>query len=262
MKAWDRVTIARAITRPKSQDFIQLMFEDFYELKGDRGFHDDPSIIGGVATLNKIPVTIIAQTKGKTVEENLEKKFGMTSPQGYRKALRLAKQAEKFNRPIINFVDTPGAYPGKQAEEGGQAQAIAECLFEFSNIQVPVICVVLSEGGSGGALALSIGDRIVMLENAIYSILSPEGFATILWKDQSRAKEASEVMKLTSYDLFEKEIVEKIISEPTNDISTCIPFMAQQIKEYIVNQLEVLTKIPTKQLLKQRYHKYRKIGSL
>ncbi|NCC87590.1 MAG: acetyl-CoA carboxylase carboxyltransferase subunit alpha [Clostridia bacterium] len=260
LSAWDRVYLARHMDRFKAQDYIALLFDDFYELHGDRCYGDDPSIIGGIAYFNELPVTIIAQSKGKTLEENLAKNFGMVSPEGYRKAIRLAKQAEKFHRPIITFVDTPGAYPGKGAEERGQAQAIADSLFTFSNLKTPVICIVLSEGGSGGALALSLGDQIVMLENAIYSILSPEGFASILWKDEKRAKEASEVMKLTSYDLLEKGIIDEIIKEPLGGVQVCLDFVVEQLNTYLQKQLPILMKKKEKVLLEERYMKYRKIG--
>lgn len=260
LSAWDRVYLARHADRPKAQDYIELMFDDFYEMHGDRKYGDDAAIIGGIATFKGVPVTVIAQSKGKTLEENLKKNFGMVNPEGYRKAIRLAKQAEKFHRPIITLVDTSGAYPGKGAEERGQAQAIAECLFEFSNLKTPVICVVLSEGGSGGALALSVGDRIVMLENAIYSILSPEGFASILWKDDSRVKEAAEVMKLTSYDLLEKEIIDAIVKEPLGGAQQCIELVVNQLNQYISEELNTLMKKKEKTLLDERYVKYRKIG--
>lgn len=260
LSAWDRVYLARHADRPKAQDYIEKMFDHFYELKGDRNFRDDEAIIGGIATFQGISVTVIAQAKGKTLDENLRRNFGMVHPEGYRKALRLAKQAEKFKRPIITFVDTAGAYPGKGAEERGQAQAIADCLFTFSTLKTPVICVVLSEGGSGGALALSIGDKIVMLENAIYSILSPEGFASILWKDDSRAQEAAEVMKLTSYDLLEKKIIDAIVKEPLGGAQECIELVTNQLTQYIANELQILSKKKEKVLLEERYNKYRKIG--
>lgn len=260
LSAWDRVYLARHADRPKAQDYIELLFNDFYEMHGDRKYGDDAAIIGGLATFKGMPVTVIAQSKGKTLEENLKKNFGMVNPEGYRKAIRLAKQAEKFHRPIITLVDTSGAYPGKGAEERGQAQAIAECLFEFSNLKTPVICVVLSEGGSGGALALSIGDRIVMLENAIYSILSPEGFASILWKDDSRVKEAAEVMKLTSFDLLEKGIIDAIVKEPLGGAQKCIELVVNQLEQYISEELNNLMKKKEKALLDERYVKYRKIG--
>lgn len=257
---WDRVYLARHVDRPKAQDYITLLFEDFYELHGDRRFGDDAAIIGGIATFMGIPVTVLAQSKGKTTQENIKKNFGMVNPEGYRKAVRLAKQAEKFHRPIITLVDTAGAYPGKGAEERGQAQAIAECLFEFANLKTPVICIVLSEGGSGGALALSVGDKIVMLENAVFSILSPEGFASILWKDESRVKEAAEVMKLTSYDLYEKKIVDHIIKEPLGGAQACIELVVNQLQKYIKEELDILQKKKMRTLLDERYNKYRTIG--
>ena len=260
LSAWDRVTLARHPMRPKAQDYLELLFEDFYEFHGDRKFGDDASIIGGIASFNGIPVTVIAQSKGKSLEENLQKNFGMVSPEGYRKALRLAKQAEKFKRPIITLVDTSGAYPGKGAEERGQAEAIATCLYEFSTLEVPIVCIVLSEGGSGGALALSVADRIAMLENSIYSILSPEGFASILWKDERRAKEASEVMKITSYDFMEKQIIDEIIKEPLEGAQAAIEKVASNIGDYIQKSLNELMNKKPKTLLDERYNKFRKIG--
>ena len=206
------------------------------------------------------PVTVIAQAKGKDLQENLKRNFGMPNPEGYRKALRLAKEAEKFHRPIITFVDTSGAYPGKGAEERGQAEAIAQCLFTFSNLKTPVICIVLSEGGSGGALALSVGDRLVMLENAIYSILSPEGFASILWKDGSRAKEAAEVMKLTAQDLKDKKILDEVIREPLGGAQNDLDAVCDRLRQYICRSLNELEKTKMTTLLKNRYEKYRKIG--
>lgn len=259
--AWDRVVLARAQDRPKAQDYIELLFDDFFEMHGDRRFGDDASIIGGIALFHGQPVTVLAESKGKSLEENMEKHFGMINPEGYRKVLRLAKQAEKFSRPIITFVDTPGAYPGKEAEERGQAQAIAECLSVFSNIKTPVICVVISEGGSGGALALSVADRILMLENAIYSVLSPEGFASILWKDESRAHEAAEVMKLTAYDLKKKQVIDEIIKEPEGGAQEGIHQVAEAIDAYLSIQLPELNKKKLTKLLDERYEKFRRIGT-
>lgn len=262
LEPWDRVYLARHQDRPKASDYISLLFNNFYELHGDRCFGDDSALIGGIGTFNNIPVTVLAQVKGKTLEENLKRNFGMMNPEGYRKALRLAKEAEKFHRPIINIVDTAGAYPGKGAEERGQAEAIAKCLYEFSNLKTPVISVVISEGGSGGALALSVADRIVMLENAIYSVLSPEGFASILWKDESRAKEASKYMKLTSFDLYEKGIVDQIIKEPEGGAQNGIEYVVAQISVYIQNELNELLNKKDRQLIRERYLKYRKIGMI
>lgn len=257
---WDRVCLARHPSRPKASDFIAGLFDGFYELHGDRCYGDDQAIIGGIGYFHDIPVTVIAQAKGKTLEENLTRNFGMCNPEGYRKAMRLAKQAEKFHRPIITFVDTAGAYPGIEAEERGQAQAIAECLYMFSDIKTPVICIVLSEGGSGGALALSVADRICMLENAIYSVLSPEGFASILWKDESRVQEAAEVMKLTSYDLYDKGIVDHLIKEPTGGMQNDLKLVLHEIDSYLQNELNILMTMKEKDLLEKRYEKFRQIG--
>ena len=254
------MSIARHPSRPKASDFIEGLFDHFYELHGDRRYGDDQAIIGGIGCFHSMAVTVIAQAKGKTLEENLNRHFGMCNPEGYRKALRLAKQAEKFHRPIITFVDTAGAYPGIEAEERGQAQAIAESLYVFSDLKTPVICVVLSEGESGGALALSVADRICMLENAIYSVLSPEGFASILWKDDSRVQEAAEVMKLTSYDLYEKGIVDHLVKEPTGGMQNDLKLVLDNIDQYLQKELDILTHTKEKDLLEKRYHKFRKMG--
>ena len=260
LSAWDRVYLARHPRRPKAQDYLKRLFHTFYELHGDRCYGDDRAIIGGIAMFEQTPVTVIAQAKGRDLQENMKRNFGMPNPEGYRKALRLAKEAEKFHRPIITFVDTSGAYPGKGAEERGQAEAIAQCLYTFSDLQTPIICIVLSEGGSGGALALSVGDRLVMLENAVYSILSPEGFASILWKDGSRAKEAAEVMKLTAHDLMDKGILDAVIDEPLGGAQNDIEAVCERLRAYIHASLEELQKAKMPALLAQRYEKYRNIG--
>ncbi len=259
--AWQRVQTARAPDRPKSQDYLPLLFENFIPLHGDRYYGDDGALLAGIADFHGMPVTVLAQTKGKNLQENIDKNFGMMHPEGYRKAIRLAQQAEKFHRPVITFVDTSGAYPGKGAEERGQAQAIAQCLQIFSGLKTPVICVVLSEGGSGGALALSVADRIVMLENAVYSILSPEGFASILWKDGSRVQEAAEAMELTAYHLKEKGIIDHIIREPAGGAQENIPAVAQAIDSCIYSELVQLMKKKEKTLLDERYAKFRRIGT-
>lgn len=251
MTAWDKVLKARDLNRPSSLEYIENIFTDFIELHGDRSFSDDKSFVCGIAKLNDISVTIIAQQRGRNVKENIERNFSMPNPEGYRKALRLMKQAEKFNRPIITFIDTKGAYPGLGAEERGQGEAIARNLMEMFNLKVPVIVVVIGEGSSGGALAIGIGDKIFMLENAIYSILSPEGYASILWKDSTRAKEAAERMKLTADDLYEFGIIDKVISEEGNIYS--------DLKEEIVSSINELSKLDVDTLLEQRYMKYRKI---
>lgn len=262
MDAWDVVYLARHPKRPKAMEYIKALVPDFIELHGDRLFGEDGACQGGIASFNGIPVTILAQSKGKTLEENMKRNFGMMHPEGYRKALRLAKQAERFHRPIITLVDTSGAYPGKGAEERGQAEAIAKCLEVFSCIKTPVIAIVLSEGGSGGALAFSVADHIMMLENAIYSILSPEGFASILWKDSTRVQEAANVMELTAKDLIRKGIVDTMIEEPVGGAHVCFDFVTVQIKEKLGVLLPELMKKKEKVLLQERYDKFRKLGYL
>lgn len=262
LDAWDIVYLARHPKRPKAMDYIHALFEDFIELHGDRAYGDDGACQGGLASFHGLPVTVIAQSKGKTLEENMERNFGMLHPEGYRKALRLAKQAEKFHRPIITLVDTAGAYPGKGAEERGQAEAIAQCLEVFSELKTPVIAIVLSEGGSGGALAFSVADRILMLEHAIYSILSPEGFASILWKDEKRASEAARLMELTSADLKRKGIVDTIIAEPKGGAHIYLEYVCEQIDRVLKEELEQLLKKKDKVLLKERYEKFRRMGSV
>ena len=251
MTAWDKVLKARELTRPSSLEYIENMFEDFIELHGDRAFSDDKSFVCGIAKLNDISVTIIAQQRGRNVKENIERNFSMPNPEGYRKALRLMKQAEKFGRPIITFIDTKGAYPGLGAEERCQGEAIARNLMEMFNLKVPVIVIVIGEGSSGGALAIGIGDKIFMLENAIYSILSPEGYASILWKDSTRAQEAAERMKLTAEDLYNFGIIDKVISEEGDIYSS--------LKEDILSSINELSKLNVDTLLEQRYMKFRKI---
>ena len=255
--AWDKVTLARQLDRPKALDYINSLFEDFIELHGDRNFGDDKSIVGGIATLDGKPITVIGEQKGKNVKENMERNFGMPEPEGYRKALRLMKQAEKFKRPIITFIDTPGAYPGMGAEERGQGEAIAKNLMEMSRIKVPIICIVIGEGSSGGALAIGVGDKVVMLENAVYSILSPEGFASILYKDSSKAKEAAENMKLTANDLKKLGVIDKIIKEPENGAQNDFETIVNDIKKYLVQNIKKLEELTEKELLNQRYEKFR-----
>ena len=238
--AWDRVMLARKPERPKALDYIKYIFDDFMELHGDRCFGDDKAIIGGIARLGDTQVTVIGEQKGKNVKENMERNFGMPEPDGYRKALRLMKQAEKFKRPIITFIDTPGAYPGIGAEERGQGEAIARNIMEMSMLKVPIICVVIGEGSSGGALAIAVGDKIVMLENAIYSILSPEGFASILYKDSSKAKEAAEDMKATAKDLKDLGIIDKIIKEPEGGVQNDFEKVADSIKKYLIKNIKEL----------------------
>ncbi|MEG0329862.1 MAG: acetyl-CoA carboxylase carboxyltransferase subunit alpha [Longicatena sp.] len=260
LEPMDIVYLARHPKRPKAIDYIESLFPDFMELHGDRCFQDDGALQGGLATFHGESVTILAQSKGKTLEENMERNFGMLHPEGYRKALRLALQAEKFKRPIITLIDTAGAYPGKGAEERGQAEAIAQCLETFSMIKTPVIAIVLSEGGSGGALAFSVADKIFMLENAVYSILSPEGFASILWKDEKLAPKAARVMELTAKDLKRKGIIDTIIKEPIGGAHVCFEYVCEQIDELLVESLKELHKKKEKVLLEERYDKFRKMG--
>ena len=264
LSPYDHVYLARKKTRPNVKDYIHHLFDDFIELHGDRLYKDDGSIVGGIGMLEKQPVTIIGHLKGRTLEDNLKCNFGMSSPEGYRKALRLMKQAEKFKRPIIAFVDTPGAYPGMEAEMHGIGEAIARNLKEMSTLKVPVITIVIGEGGSGGALALSVSDRLVMLENSIYSILSPEGFASILWKDQEgkRVQEAAGLMKLTAQDLYESHIIDQIIHEDLKGATVESYEVYRQIKEYLKENIKELQKLSTNQLINKRYEKYRKIGQV
>ena len=260
MSAWDKVVIARHKDRPTGAFYIENIFSDFIELHGDRHFGDDNAVIGGIGFLEGIPVTIIAITKGANTKENIERNFGMPKPEGYRKALRLMKEAEKFNRTVICFVDTPGAFCGVDAEERGQGEAIAKNLLEMSRLKTPIITVLLGEGGSGGALALAVADRILMLEHSIYSILSPEGFASILWKDGSKAKEAAEVMKITAQDLIDYNIVDKVIKEPNGGAHKNPLKMAAAIKRELVEEVYSLRYKDRKEILTNRYEKFRKMG--
>ncbi len=258
LTAWERVCRSRSKERPVGKDYIDILFEDFVELHGDRYYRDDPAIIGGIAYFQGICVTVIAQAKGRTTKENLERNFAMPSPEGYRKARRLMKQAEKFNRPIITFVNTSGAYPGKEAEENGQGEAIARNLYEMSGIQVPILCLMIGEGGSGGALALAVGNEVWMMENATYSILSPEGFASILWKDGKRAKEAATVMKITAQDLKELSVVDKVIPEYGGADDDALTSIAAWMKGNMKEFLRAQNDKSGKQLAQERYDRFRK----
>lgn len=245
-EVWNIVEIARNKERPNVRFYIENIFDDFIEFHGDRNFRDDKAVIGGIASIDKISVTVIGVNKGKNLKENVDTNFGMVHPEGYRKALRLMKQAEKFNRPIICFVDTPGAYCGVGAEERGQGQAIAQNLMEMSRLKTPIISIITGEGGSGGALGLSVSDKVYMLKNSIYSILSPEGFATILWKDSSRTKEAAEVMKITALDLLSLGIIDNIIDEPIEGAHTNPSLVSDNIKRLINSDLNNLIDIKNK----------------
>lgn len=257
-EAWDKVILSRKKERPTGMDYIRELFPDFMELHGDRYFGDDPAIVGGIAEFLGIPVTVIAQCKGRNTKENIKHNFGMSSPEGYRKALRLMKQAEKFGRPVICFVDTPGAFCGMEAEERGQGEAIARNLLEMSALKTPILSVVIGEGGSGGALAMAVADQVWMLENAIYSILSPEGFASILWKDSKRAKEAAEVMKITAEDLKKLEIVDGIIQEPEEYTRENMGLVVEQLEELISRFLVECDSKEIEDLIRERYERFRK----
>ena len=261
LTAAQRVAIARHPQRPNITDYIGALFTDFFEQKGDRLCGEDGAILGGVALYHGRPVTVIGTRKGKTLEENLKCNFGMPNPEGYRKALRLMRQAEKFRRPIFTFIDTAGAYPGLEAEERGQGEAIARNLMEMSQLTVPVIAVITGEGNSGGALALGVADRVLMLENAVYAILSPEGFASILWKDSSRHEEACDLMKLTAPDLLRLGVIDDIIPEPEGGAHLAPVIALRQVDRAISRHLAELDKESGKSLAAARYQKFRKMGA-
>ena len=257
--AWEHVSLARSKERPTGKDYLPWLFDYFTELHGDRLFGDDPALIGGIAYLAGKPVTVIAQEKGNGTKENIAHNFGMVSPEGYRKSLRLMKQAEKFHRPVICLVDTPGAFCGLEAEERGQGEAIARNLYELSSLKVPVLSIVIGEGGSGGALALAAGDQVWMMENSIYSILSPEGFASILWKDSTRAKEAAEVMKLTAVDLKDLGIIEQVIPENQPLTRENMADTMEELKNRIEEFLETYQLLDPEKLLNKRYKRFRNL---
>ena len=257
ISACDRVKIARETDRPTALDYINRIFDDFIELHGDRYFKDDKSIVCGLGNIGNQNYTIVAEQKGRNTKENIERNFGMPNPEAYRKALRFMKQAEKFKRPIITFIDTKGAYPGIGAEERGQGEAIARNLKEMSDLKAPIIAIVIGEGSSGGALAIGVGDRILMLENAVYSILSPEGYASILWKDSSRAKEAAEKMKLTAKDLLELGVIDEVLKEPSGNAKLDVEEMSNVIKKRIVEITNKMKKIDITELTENRYKKFR-----
>lgn len=257
LTAWQRVELSRRKDRPVGSDYIDALFTDFVEFHGDRYFADDKAIIGGVARFHGMPVTVIAQAKGRNTKENIERNFGMPKPEGYRKALRLMKQAEKFARPVICLVDTPGAFCGLEAEERGQGEAIAKNIYEMSGLKVPVVSIIIGEGGSGGALAMATADEVWMLENSIYSILSPEGFASILWKDSSKAKEAAEVMKLTAENLKSQGIVERVFAEPQTYTVQNMDSVIMQINEAIEEFLMKYGSMSEQELIRHRYERFR-----
>lgn len=262
LSGWDRVLLARASDRPSTLEFIDHLFTDFIEFHGDRRYGDDGAIVGGIAKFHKHSVTVIGIVKGKNMEENIRRNYGMAHPEGYRKALRLMKQAEKFNRPIITFIDTPGAYPGLQAEARGQGNAIAENLFEMSKLKVPILSIILGEAGSGGALALAVANQVWMLENAIYSILSPEGFATILYKDASKAKDVVDEMKITSNHLLKLGIIDRVIEEGENGLVEDFNAVLTELDHFLLYELNAYQKMRPKAIVKERASKFREMGSV
>ena len=260
MEPWDRVQVARHPERPTTLDYINKIFTDFIELHGDRVYGDDAAIVGGIAAFNGQPVTVIGHQRGKSTKENIRRNFGMPHPEGYRKALRLMYQAEKFGRPIICFIDTKGAYPGKAAEERGQSEAIARNLFEMAGLRVPIISVVIGEGGSGGALALGVANKILMLENSTYSVISPEGAASILWKDATLAKQAAEAMKITALDLKEMGIIDDIIPEVAGGAHKNLEQQVNMMQQCLTDVLAELNVLSPEQLVEARYEKFKQIG--
>ncbi len=260
LKPWEKVKLARFQERPTTLDYIKRLISDFTEFHGDRFFGDDSSIVGGIGMFEGLPVTVIGHQKGKDTKENIKRNFGMPHPEGYRKALRLMKQAEKFKRPIITFIDTPGAYCGLSAEERGQGEAIAVNLVEMSRLKTPIISIVIGEGGSGGALALGIADKVCMLENSIYSVISPEGLSSILWKDANLAQKAADIMKLTAEDLLSLNVIDSIIKEPIGGAHKDIDFTVNNIKQYLLNEIKTLKELDLEELLNKRYEKVREIG--
>lgn len=260
MLASEKLDLIRNKNRPTINDYIPMLFDEFCEMHGDRLYGDDHAIIGGVANFRGIPVTVIAQVKGRNIDENKKSNFAMPHPEGYRKALRLAKQAEKFHRPVIFFIDTPGAFCGVAAEERGQGEAIAKNLFKLSRLKTPIISIILGEGGSGGALALGVCDELAMLENAIYSVISPRGFASILWKDATREREAADICKITAADLVDLNICDYIIDEPVGGAHNNHQQTAENISEYLYTAIKNIIKKDIAILLDNRYNKFRKIG--
>ncbi len=260
LSAWEKVEIARSPKRKTALDYIDKIFDEFIELHGDRNFKDDKAIVCGLGRIGNTNYTIIAEQKGRTTKENIERNFGMPNPESYRKGIRFMKQSEKFKRPIITFIDTKGAYPGIGAEERGQGEAIASSMLEMAKVKVPVIAIIIGEGSSGGALALGLGNKVIMLENAIYSILSPEGYASILWKDSSRVKEAAEKMKLTAQDLHDLKIIDKIIKEPREITEESFDKITKNIKKEIKDIISEMKSMTPQEIVEDRYQKFRNMG--
>ncbi len=257
---WQRIQIVRHPKRPTFLDYVGMVFKDFVELHGDRLYRDDPAMVGGIAYLDNIPVTVIGQQKGRDTKENIYRNFGLPHPEGYRKALRLMEQAQKFNRPVICLVDVVGAYPGIEAEERGQGEAVARNIREMANLTVPVIAVITGEGGSGGALAVGVGNRVLIMENAYYSVISPEGCASILWKDATRAAEAAEALQISAEDLLKMGIVDEIIPEPLGGAHKNPLEAAQNLKEVLIKNLQPLLQLSGAALLEERYQRFRGYG--
>ncbi|WP_156291444.1 acetyl-CoA carboxylase carboxyl transferase subunit alpha [Oceanobacillus salinisoli] len=260
LKPWDRVQMARHSERPTTLDYVKQLFTNFIEFHGDRRFGDDKAIVAGIAYYKDKPVTVIGHQRGKDTKENIQRNFGMPHPEGYRKALRHMEQAEKFRRPIITFIDTKGAYPGKAAEERGQSEAIARNLMEMAGFTVPIVCIVIGEGGSGGALGLGVGDHILMLENSTYSVISPEGAASILWKDSSLARKAAESMKITANDLKDLNVIEEVIPEPKGGAHQNVQEQAKLIDDVLEQSINQLSNFTSEELLEKRWEKYKRIG--
>ncbi|MFA5072808.1 MAG: acetyl-CoA carboxylase carboxyltransferase subunit alpha [Nitrospirota bacterium] len=257
---WQKVQIGRHANRPYTLDYIEAMLTDFIEMHGDRGFADDPAIVGGIAKLDGVPIVIIGHQKGRTTKERVYRNFGQANPEGYRKALRLMRFAEKFNRPVITFIDTQGAAPGIGAEERGQGESIARNLAVMSMLRIPIVSIVIGEGGSGGALALGVADRVLMLEHATYSVISPEGCASILWKSSSKASEAAELLKITAQDLFQMKVIDEVVEEPMGGAHRDPRRAAQLLKEALTRNLAEVRAVPCQELVKLRYEKFRKLG--
>ncbi|RMH80775.1 MAG: acetyl-CoA carboxylase carboxyltransferase subunit alpha [Acidobacteria bacterium] len=258
---WEKVLVARHPQRPHTLDFINLIFKDFIELHGDRCFSDDRSVVAGFAYLDRFPVAVIAQQKGRSTKEKMERNFGMPHPEGYRKAIRVAKLAESYRMPLITFVDTPGAYPGIGAEERGQSEAIAKSLYVFGYLKIPTIAVIIGEGGSGGALALSVANKVLILENAVYSVISPEGCAAILWKDQSKVREASRALKLTAQDLLKLGVVDHVVPEPLGAAHWSYERSARVLKRYLRRCLKELLSLDHEGIVSQRRVKFERMGA-
>lgn len=260
IKVHQKIQIVKTPQRPTTLDYIQTIFTDFIELHGDRLFGDDLAIVGGLAKLNGLPVTVIGHQKGKDTKDNIARNFGMPHPEGFRKALRLMRQADKFGRPVITFIDVTGAYPGAAAEERGQSEAIARNLLEMAGMRVPIICVVIGEGGSGGALALGVGNRVLMLEHSIYSVISPEGAASILFKDSTKAPLAAEAMKITAQDIRGLGLIDDIVPEPRGGAHKSLEQQSETLKSYLLKHLQELSKLTGEELREDRYNKFRSFG--